>query len=156
VLISHQVLKYLYKYQNPWRICITFTQARCMCFCNQESSDYYSIQTSNDISIIDIILWLIVLFDSLWVICTPDKWQQRMPQDHTVEACIHYATKQPECNQYHFSLRFWRRTLNWNLWRSKFVSDNLELINRGHAHLAYDYPYPNTTLKSEFDLTKQI
>ena len=38
----------------------------------------------------------------------------------------------------------------------KFVSDNFELINRGNAHLSYDYPYPNTTLKSEFDLTGQI
>jgi len=38
----------------------------------------------------------------------------------------------------------------------KFVSDNLELINRGNAHLVYGYPYPNTTLKSEFHLTEQI
>jgi len=69
---------------------------------------------------------------------------------------FHYVTKQPEYYQYHFSLRLWRLTLSWNLWQSNSFLTTLKLINRGNAHLALDYPFPNTTLKSEFDLTEQI
>jgi hypothetical protein len=37
-----------------------------------------------------------------------------------------------------------------------FISDNSELIRRLKVHKQYDEPYPNQTLKSEFDGTKQI
>ena len=38
----------------------------------------------------------------------------------------------------------------------KYVSDNLELINRNREHLNYTSPYPNnTTLSAEFDITEQ-
>ena len=37
-----------------------------------------------------------------------------------------------------------------------FVSDNQELINRCNAHLQYIIPYPNETIKSEYDVTEQI
>ena len=37
-----------------------------------------------------------------------------------------------------------------------FVSDNQELINRCNAHLQYIIPYPNKTIKSEYDVTEQI
>ena len=37
-----------------------------------------------------------------------------------------------------------------------YQSDNLELIKRQQNHLSYTYPYPNTTLTAEFDLTKMI
>jgi hypothetical protein len=37
-----------------------------------------------------------------------------------------------------------------------FISDNAELIRRLRAHKQYDEPYPNETLKSEFDVTEQI
>ena len=37
-----------------------------------------------------------------------------------------------------------------------FISDNLELIKRLKAHKHYNDPYPNETLKSEFDVTEQI
>ena len=37
-----------------------------------------------------------------------------------------------------------------------FISDNLELIKRLKAHKHYTEPYPNETLKSEFDVTEQI
>jgi hypothetical protein len=37
-----------------------------------------------------------------------------------------------------------------------FISDNSELIRRLKAHKQYEDPYPNETLKSEFDVTEQI
>ena len=37
-----------------------------------------------------------------------------------------------------------------------FMADNMELINRQSLHLNYTNPYPNMTLKAEFDLTEQI
>ena len=37
-----------------------------------------------------------------------------------------------------------------------FVSDNQELINRYNAHLQYIIPYPNETIKSEYNVTEQI
>jgi hypothetical protein len=37
-----------------------------------------------------------------------------------------------------------------------FISDNSELIRRLQVHKHYDEPYPNETLKSEFDVTEQI
>ena len=37
-----------------------------------------------------------------------------------------------------------------------FVSDNQELINRCNAHLQYIIPYPNETIKSEYNVTEQI
>jgi hypothetical protein len=37
-----------------------------------------------------------------------------------------------------------------------FISDNSELIRRLKVHKQYDEPYPNETLKSEFDVTEQI
>jgi hypothetical protein len=37
-----------------------------------------------------------------------------------------------------------------------FISDNSELIRRLKVHKKYDEPYPNETLKSEFDVTEQI
>jgi hypothetical protein len=36
-----------------------------------------------------------------------------------------------------------------------FISDNSELIRRLKVHKQYDGPYPNETLKSEFDVTEQ-
>ena len=38
----------------------------------------------------------------------------------------------------------------------KYVSDNLELINRSKEHLNYNNPYPNNTLSAEFKITEQI
>ena len=38
----------------------------------------------------------------------------------------------------------------------KYVSDNLEPINRTKEHLNYNNPYPNNTLSAEFDITEQI
>lgn len=40
--------------------------------------------------------------------------------------------------------------------RIEFMSDNQELINRQTNHKEYNIPYPNATLKAEFDLTEQI
>ena len=37
-----------------------------------------------------------------------------------------------------------------------YVSDNLELIKQNKEHLNYKNPYPNDTLLTEFDITKQI
>jgi prenyltransferase beta subunit len=37
-----------------------------------------------------------------------------------------------------------------------FISDNSELIRRLKVHKQYDEPFPNETLKSEFDVTEQI
>jgi hypothetical protein len=37
-----------------------------------------------------------------------------------------------------------------------FISDNYELIRRLKVHKQYDEPYPNETLKSEFDVTEQM
>ena len=37
-----------------------------------------------------------------------------------------------------------------------YKSDNMELINRKQDHQFYTYPYPNTTLTAEFDLTEMI
>ena len=37
-----------------------------------------------------------------------------------------------------------------------YQSDNLELIKCQQNHQSYSYPYPNTTLTAEFDLTKMI
>ena len=37
-----------------------------------------------------------------------------------------------------------------------YQSDNMELIKRQQDHQSYTYPYPNTTLTAEFDLTKMI
>jgi hypothetical protein len=37
-----------------------------------------------------------------------------------------------------------------------FISDNSELIRRLKVHKHYDEPFPNETLKSEFDVTEQI
>ena len=37
-----------------------------------------------------------------------------------------------------------------------FVSDNQELINCYNTHLQYIIPYPNETVKSEYDVTEQI
>ena len=39
---------------------------------------------------------------------------------------------------------------------TKYVSDNLELINRSKEHLNYNNLYPNTTLLAEYDITEQI
>ena len=38
----------------------------------------------------------------------------------------------------------------------KYISDNLELINRSKEHLNYNNPYPNNTLSAEFDILEQI
>ena len=38
----------------------------------------------------------------------------------------------------------------------KCVSDNQELINRMNDHKDYEFPFPNETTKSEFDITEQI
>jgi hypothetical protein len=38
--------------------------------------------------------------------------------------------------------------------KSVFIFDNSELIGRLKAHKHYDEPFPNETLKSEFDVTK--
>ena len=38
----------------------------------------------------------------------------------------------------------------------KYVSDNLELINRSKKHLDYINLYPNTTLSAEYDVAKKI
>ena len=38
----------------------------------------------------------------------------------------------------------------------KFVTDNLDLVNRSKEHLNYKHPYPNNTLESEYEITKQI
>ena len=38
----------------------------------------------------------------------------------------------------------------------KYVSDNLELISRSKKYLNYINPYPNNTLSTEFDISKQI
>ena len=38
----------------------------------------------------------------------------------------------------------------------KYVSDNLELINRSKEHLNYINPYPDNTLSTEFNITEQI
>ena len=38
----------------------------------------------------------------------------------------------------------------------KYVSDNLELINRCKEHLNYNHLYPNNTLSSENDIKEQI
>ena len=38
----------------------------------------------------------------------------------------------------------------------KCVSDNQELINRMNNHKDYEFPFPNETTKSEFDITEQI
>jgi hypothetical protein len=35
-----------------------------------------------------------------------------------------------------------------------FILDNSELIRRLKVHKQYDEPYPNETLKSEFDVTE--
>jgi hypothetical protein len=37
-----------------------------------------------------------------------------------------------------------------------FIPDNLELIRRLQVHKHYEEPYPNETLKPEFDATEQI
>jgi hypothetical protein len=37
-----------------------------------------------------------------------------------------------------------------------FISDNSELIRRLKVHKHYEEPFPNETLKSEFDVTEQI
>jgi hypothetical protein len=37
-----------------------------------------------------------------------------------------------------------------------FISDNSELIRRLKVHKHYDEPFPNETLKSEFDVAEQI
>jgi hypothetical protein len=37
-----------------------------------------------------------------------------------------------------------------------FISDNAELIRRMNAHKHYHDPFPNETLRSEFDITEQI
>ena len=37
-----------------------------------------------------------------------------------------------------------------------YQSDNMELIKRQQDHQFYTYPYPNTTLNAEFDLTGMI
>ena len=38
----------------------------------------------------------------------------------------------------------------------QFLADNQSLITREKQHLEYSEPYPNHTLKAEFDLTEQI
>ena len=38
----------------------------------------------------------------------------------------------------------------------EFKSDNQELINRQNLHKGYTIPYPNATLKAEYDLIEQI
>ena len=38
----------------------------------------------------------------------------------------------------------------------KYVSDNLEYINRSKEHLSYINLYPNTTFSAKYDITKQI
>ena len=40
--------------------------------------------------------------------------------------------------------------------RVKFIADNQFLITRETQHQGYKDPYPNFTLKAEFDLTEQI
>ena len=36
------------------------------------------------------------------------------------------------------------------------ISDNQELINRMKEHKEYNFPFPDETTKSEFDITEQI
>ena len=38
----------------------------------------------------------------------------------------------------------------------QYVSDNLELINKGKEYKGYDDPYPSGTLRAEYDVTEQI
>ena len=38
----------------------------------------------------------------------------------------------------------------------KYISNNLELINRSKEYLNYINPYPKSTLSAEFDITEQI
>ena len=40
--------------------------------------------------------------------------------------------------------------------RVKFIADNQSLITRETQYQGYEDPYPNFTLKAEFDLTEQI
>ena len=36
----------------------------------------------------------------------------------------------------------------------KYVTDNLELVNKNNKHLKYEHLYPNNTLSSEYDITE--
>ena len=45
---------------------------------------------------------------------------------------------------------------NHNDLKIKYVTDNLELVNRSNKNLKYKHPYPNNTLLSEYDITEQI
>lgn len=36
------------------------------------------------------------------------------------------------------------------------ITDNLELVNRSNKHFKYKHPYPNNTLKSEYNIMEQI
>ena len=91
-----------------------------------------------------------------WVICTPNKWRLATaagPCSGRVNSLRHEAAVMLSVSLFFALVKTYFELESVTV---KFVSDNLELINRGNAHLSYDYPYPNTTLKSEFDLTKQI
>ena len=38
----------------------------------------------------------------------------------------------------------------------KYVTENLELVNRSKEHLNYNHPYPNNTLSAEYGIKEQI
>ena len=40
--------------------------------------------------------------------------------------------------------------------KMRYISDNLELINRGIEHGGYEESYPNTTLRAEYHVAEQI
>ena len=40
--------------------------------------------------------------------------------------------------------------------KAHFVSDNNELVNRCTERQQYEYPWPNTTLEGEWDITEEI
>ena len=48
-----------------------------------------------------------------------------------------------------------RHRNNTNI-KIKYVTNNLELVNRSKEHLNYKHPYPNNTLSVEYDVTEQI
>ena len=91
-----------------------------------------------------------------WVVCTPDKWRLANaagPCSGRVNLIRHEAAGMLSVSLFFALVKIYFGLESVEV---KFVSNNLDLINRGNAHLAYDYPYPNTTLTSEYDLTKQI
>ena len=45
---------------------------------------------------------------------------------------------------------------NCTNFKIKYISDNLELINRRKEHSNYNNPYPNTTLSADYDIIEHI